>query len=115
MTTRGWNVKFLLTLRFAIDAIFVDATHFGSIVFVGLHFGIIAVSGTIFVAIRMAVGSTIFVAIGLLFQFLEVFFKCLFDFLSDFFSLFFRRFWSFDKRIVFFVFSVGDYIIDRKV
>ena len=108
MTTRGWNVKFLLTLRFAIDAIFVDATHFGSIVFVGLHFGIIAVSGTIFVAIRMAVGSTIFVAIGLLFQFLEVFFKCLFDFLSDFFSLFFRRFWSFDKRIIFFVFGVGD-------
>ena len=107
-STRGRDDKYLLTLRFSIDAIFVDATHFGSIVFVGLHFGIIAVSGTIFVPIGMAVGSTIFVAIGLLFQFLEVFFKSLFDILSDFFSLFFRRFWSFDKRIIFFVFGVGD-------
>ena len=105
----------LLTLLFFIDAIrhaiflairltiFGDATHFGSIVFIGLHFVI------------FAVGGTIFVDNGLLFQFFEVFFKCLVDIFGDFFSLFFRGLWSFDNRIIFFVFGIRDYIIDRKV
>ena len=93
---RGWKLNILLTLLFFIDAIFLYATHFGSIVFIGLHFGIIAIDGTIFVD-----G-------GLLFQFHEVFFKSLVDIFGDFFSLFFRGLWSFDNRIIFFVFGVRD-------